>query len=146
MAGNFIGTNGTGTAALGSQGTGVGIFKGAESNTVSGNVISGNHNGLDISHVGTSGNLVAGNFIGTDITGSHAIGNSSYGVLIHNGATYNTVGGTTAAARNVISDNSIGILIRLDGTGTPAAYNLVEGNYAARTRPGRPRWATPTPG
>ena len=45
--------------------------------------------------------------------------------MLIEGASDNTVGGTTAAARNVISANQWGI--RLDGS--TATGNLVEGNY-----------------
>src|SRR5262249_35350005 len=50
-------------------------------------------------------------------------GNSYEGILIHNSGG-NTVGGTSSAARNVISANLWGI--RLDGTAS--SLNLIEGN------------------
>ena len=125
VAGNLIGTNSAGTAALGSQGTGVGLFSG--SNTIGGgNVISGNVIGIDL---GANDNTILGNLIGTDVTGTVAVGNSEYGVLIHQGAQSNTIGGTTAAARNVISASGVrGVLIRNENVGDDAAFNVVEGN------------------
>ena len=69
-------------------------------------------------------NLVEGNLIGTDKTGLHAIPNAQEGVAIL-GATGNTIGGTTAAASNLISANHWGV--RLDGIRSATA-NLVEGN------------------
>jgi hypothetical protein len=87
------------------------------------NIISGN-NGPGISLGGTlSGNLVQGNFIGTDVTGSTAVGNVSDGVLINFGSASNTIGGTTPAARNVISGNG--------GNGVRSDYhpNTVQGNF-----------------
>src|SRR5262249_16460408 len=47
------------------------------------------------------------------------------GVSISGGASNNTVGGTVAAARNIISGNENGVNIYGDGT----AGNLVRGNY-----------------
>ena len=62
--------------------------------------------------------------IGTDKSGTADRGNSNQGILIE-GATGNTVGGTTSAARNVISANQWGV--RIDGA--TASGNLIEGNY-----------------
>ena len=81
----------------------------------------------------SSGTLVAGNFIGTDITGTLAIGNGTQGVEIL-GASGNTVGGTTAGARNIIAGNSQnGVLIQnavaFFGLTAAADNNLIEGNY-----------------
>ena len=103
--------------ALGNQGNGVEITGGATGNTIggtaagAGNVISGQYNrnigaaGVFVGGQGdttTTGNLIAGNLIGTDATGTRAEGNQN-GVWLE--ASGNTVGGTTAGARNVISGN-----------------------------------------
>src|SRR5262249_12982761 len=74
VVGNYIGTDFTGTIAVGNV-TGVEILGGASHNTVGGtttgarNVISGNANGVAIQDAGTKANLVQGNYIGTDVTG-----------------------------------------------------------------------------
>ena len=135
IAGNFIGTDRTGTVALGNATgfSGVNIY--SPGNTVGGttagarNVISGNNNdGVFIQRPAATGNLVAGNFIGTDVTGTKALGNGFSGVQILD-ASGNTIGGTTTAARNVISGNTAdGVFLTSDGT-APASSNLVEGNY-----------------
>src|SRR5438132_1603726 len=52
-------------------------------------------------------NVVSGNFIGTDVTGATEMPNATPGVLISTGSN-NLIGGTTAAARNLISGNSDG--------------------------------------
>ncbi|MDO8614379.1 MAG: hypothetical protein Q7T33_01405 [Dehalococcoidia bacterium] len=90
------------------------------------NVISGNRgHGVDLMHNPAPGNLVQGNFIGTTITGGAALGNAGSGVFIVDDASGNTIGGTTAAARNVISgNNGSGVFIIGGGTG-----NLVQGNF-----------------
>ena len=51
------------------------------------------------------GNLVLGNFIGTDITGKLPLGNEIDGVLITDGASSNSVGGTSTGAGNTIAFN-----------------------------------------
>lgn len=131
VQGNFIGTNAAGTGAIG-NGTGVateGQSGNFSSHTIGGtapgarNIISGN-TGPGISLGGTlSGNLVQGNFIGTDVTGTVAVANVSDGVLINFGSANNTIGGTTPAARNVISGNG--------GNGVRSDYhpNTVQGNF-----------------
>ena len=50
-------------------------------------------------------NVVAGDFIGTDSTGGNGLLNRGSGVLIDTGSFGNTIGGTTAAAADVISFN-----------------------------------------
>ena len=150
IAGNFIGTDVSGTAALGNgtQGvwpaTGILIQGGAQRNLVGTdgdgiadeaerNVISANNgDGVRISNVDTDNNLVAGNFIGTDVTGAIALGNSGDGVEV-NGAQGNVIGGRTPESRNVISGNAgNGIVL----TGSGATANEVIGNYVGLNNPG----------
>src|SRR5205823_299602 len=75
---------------------------------------------------GTTGNLILGNFIGTDVNGSLALGNMGGGVSISGGASNNTVGGTAAGARNLISANGFGGVGIVDKNATG---NMVLGNY-----------------
>jgi hypothetical protein len=132
VSGNYIGTDATGTQALGNGETGVGISYGPQSNTVGGdtagerNLISGNDGvGVSISEDGTTNNTVCGNFIGTVVSGTQALGNSGVGVRISAGAQNNTVGGDTEGERNVISGNSSGVHIG----GADTMSNTVSGNY-----------------
>ncbi len=124
---NLIGTDSSGEIDLGNAEQGVAI-ENASGNTVQGTaqgaqVVSGNQVGVEISGATSTQNLVTGNFIGIDKSGAEDRGNSNEGILIE-GAFGNSVGGTTAAAGNVISANQWGI--RVDG---PAAtLNLIEGN------------------
>ena len=145
VQGNDIGTDSTGTKAVGNQANGVAIAAAASTNTIGGttatarNIISGNGNtttklgdGVLITGAGTADNLVEGNSIGTDLTGTTALGNQSNGVEFAGGANLNTIGGTTAAARNLISDNgNDGVLIDQNNAVAPAVTegNLIEGNY-----------------
>ncbi len=98
------------------------------------NLISGNMNyGVVLDGSGTIDNLVEGNYIGTDKTGTMALdtsgqplGNGYDGVYISDGASDNTVGGTVATARNLISgDANDGVEITSAGT----TDNVVEGNF-----------------
>ena len=138
IQGNLIGTDAAGTSAFANRFDGVLIDSASTGTTVggtasgAGNVISGNTtDGVEITGSGTTGNVVAGNYIGTDITGTVAIPNGTDGVEIDTSASGNTIGGTTAAARNVISANSdSGVMI------DEANDNLVEGNYVGTNAAG----------
>ena len=146
VEGDYIGTDATGTVAIGNARAGVYLWSGVSGNMVGGtslaarNVISAN--GVDgvIIDLGSTANSVEGNDIGTDVTGSHALGNS-YGVVIQRGSVANTVGGTTAGARNVISANKTsGVYI----TDYATEYNIVEVTTLApilRARPISVIWA-----
>jgi CSLREA domain-containing protein len=69
-------------------------------------------------------NTISGNYLGTNHTGTAAAGNS-YGIRINNGYE-NTIGGTTAAERNIISgSNNAGVEIQ----GSYSYDNTVIGNY-----------------
>ena len=116
VQGNLIGTDITGAIDLGNATEGI-LIENATDDMIEGNakgsqVISGNHQGVVISGATSTRNLVEGNLIGTDKTGLYAIPNAQEGVAIL-GATGNTIGGTTAAAQNLISANHWGV--RLDG-------------------------------
>ena len=145
IEGNFIGTDQSGGFPLGND-TGV-FINGAAANTIggtvqgAGNVIAGytafaqGGVGVDIANAGASDNLVEGNLIGTDATGERALvlsqqPASGVGVLINDTPGSNTIGGVTAAARNVIS----GFVIALEIYAPQSSFNLVpgttvEGNY-----------------
>jgi parallel beta-helix repeat protein len=128
IAGNYVGLDAIGTTALGNGDDGINIE--SPNNTVGGttagerNVISGNaSHGVVIVGSSASGNKVLGNYIGTDADGDHAVGNSG-GIWI--GARSNTIGGTSAEARNIISgNNENGISIY----GAASQNNIVEGNF-----------------
>ncbi|MEP7338310.1 MAG: right-handed parallel beta-helix repeat-containing protein, partial [Acidobacteriota bacterium] len=108
VQGNYIGTNAAGTAALGNGGRGVAVFNGANNTSILNNLVSGQMlHGVDIAF-GTSNCIVRGNLIGTNAAGTAAIGNGATGVLINLSSNNNTVGGTTASDRNIISANSGG--------------------------------------
>jgi len=87
-------------------------------------------------------NVIEGNFIGITPSGDSARGNAGAGILVSD-SSFNTIGGTTAAARNVVSGNlQQGITIgpQLD-TGGPvtglSTQNVVYGNYIGTDATGR---------
>ena len=131
VQGNYVGTDRTGTLALGGAGfsnNGVAMVVGGTA-AGAGNLMSGNSNvGIGFSYVTGNpftpdSNIVQGNFVGTDVTGKLAVGNGG-GIVVDNGQ-HNQVGGTTPAARNVVSGN-FGAGIEIDDG---ALQNNVQGNY-----------------
>jgi Domain of unknown function DUF11/HYR domain/FG-GAP-like repeat/FG-GAP repeat len=70
-------------------------------------------------------NHVEGNFIGVDLTGLLSLANSGDGVAISGASSGNVVGGTVAAARNVISGNQNGVSL----TSASTTGNTVAGNF-----------------
>jgi hypothetical protein len=124
VVGNLIGTDATGTQALGNRWCGVGT--GESFNRIGGtspgdrNIIAGNPQGIALAG---EHNLILGNFIGTSISGTESISNGQ-GIFIAGSSSHNFVGGTTSAERNIISGNdSEGVAV--GGTGP----NLILGNY-----------------
>ncbi|MFN7929756.1 MAG: CARDB domain-containing protein, partial [Blastocatellia bacterium] len=93
------------------------------------NVIGGHSsNGIIIDTNASMGNRVLGNYIGTDSTGTKGNGNG-YGIAIFFAAN-NTIGGTTAGARNVIAANRLAGIRVFGGLGANAANgNTIQGNY-----------------
>lgn len=92
--------------------------------------------GLFIGGAGSSGNQVQGCYIGTNAAGTAAVSNGTVsgtfdvdGLDLVSGANNNIIGGTTAAARNLISgnftSNGDGIFIGYPGSNN----NLIQGNY-----------------
>jgi len=143
VQGNYIGTDATGSSKIANGSAGVSLSNSATNkiggvNAGEGNLISGNTgNGVEIGEftAGTTiNNLVQGNLIGTDKTGNIALGNGNCGLLLGFGSpSNNTVGGTTAAARNVISGNvTTGVFI----SGNNPSNNLIQGNLIGTSAAG----------
>jgi uncharacterized repeat protein (TIGR01451 family) len=128
IAGNLLGTDATGSVAKGSGGAGV-FINGSPGNEIGGtaqtarNIISGNSVGIEVFDADATRNLIQGNFIGVDKSGNRELRNFTGVRLID--APNNTIGGTTAGARNVISGNTSGGVAL---TGAKSIQNLVQGN------------------
>jgi len=125
VQGNRIGTDLSGTAALGNKLAGVAIS--GDNNLVGGaaveegNVLSAN--GQQGVLLYGANNRVFGNLIGTNISGTSALANKDYGVVVY--GTGMQIGGAAAGQQgNVISGNRYGgILLR--GTGNLVQHNLI---------------------
>jgi parallel beta-helix repeat protein len=115
VQGNFIGTNGAGTAPIPNGGDGVSL--GVQSRVDiggsapgAGNVISGQAgDGLRLSDAVLS--VIDGNFIGTDVTGTGPLPNAGAGVRLARGSSGNVIGGGVTAAGNTIAFNGDGGII-----------------------------------
>jgi hypothetical protein len=131
VTGCYLGTDSSGSAAVGNSSFGIAIF--GSGNTIGGtaagqgNVASGN--GLAGINIEGANNLVEGNICGLDVTGNNPLGNNHEGIALQGGATGNTVG--TAGAGNVCSANGRdGVYIH----GTTTSGNLVEGNVVGMNK------------
>jgi parallel beta-helix repeat protein len=127
---NFLGTDSTGSHALGNAGNGVDVV-GSAGNRIGGataaqrNVISGNGgDGVFITGSAASANWVQGNYIGTNAAGTAALANS-IGIGL-DGAPNTLIGGLISGAGNVVSGNA-GAGIDLKGTALNTAFqgNLI---------------------
>lgn len=138
IAGNYVGTNASGTAAVPNNGgilvadvasTGV-IIGGSSGITVGGpctgacNLISGNTG--DGVRLGGNNGVLRGNFIGTDVSGTTAVPNTGNGVNTANLVSGLMIGGTTPDAANVISGNTGNGISFATGAGT--LFGTVHGN------------------
>lgn len=142
IAGNYIGTNASGTQAIPNAGFGIVILSGAKNNIVGtngdaspgdaneGNLISGNNKwGIVIANTGTQWNRVAGNRIGTDFLGTSPLPNQT-GILVHDGASHNIIGTdgngiSDELERNLISGNLLEA-VNVSNPGTE--HNVIAGN------------------
>jgi ELWxxDGT repeat protein/parallel beta-helix repeat protein len=128
IMGNYIGVGADGKAVRNKEG---GIDLMSSNNRIGGssiddhNIISGNGGaGVDITGADARDNLVLGNYIGVDPGGSDARPNT-FGIVISDGASMNTIGGPGLTDGNTISGNKgDGIWI----TGSSTVMNFVEGN------------------
>jgi parallel beta-helix repeat protein len=112
-----------GLTIRGFPGNGIQVVKGADKNTIDGNLIV--LSGVDGIKIQGNENTVQGNIIGVDPGRQGDFGNRAIGITLTGGATGNVIGGTGAGQRNVISGNGQdGVYI--GGTGT--TRNRVTGN------------------
>src|SRR5205085_5156617 len=108
---------------------GLTLGAGSSGSTVRGLVINRFGNGIVIL---SSANTVAGNYVGLDPTGAIGLGNAT-GVEVEGAS--NTIGGTTAADRNVISGNVFNG-VRVFATPGTVAGNVIQGNYIGTSAAG----------
>lgn len=125
LSGNRCGTTADGSAAH-ANGEGIGVWNGSH-NVIADNVASGNlRGGIGVGGTDSQHNTIRGNLVGLDATGAYAVPNGDVGMNVGDGASYNTIGGTTPADRNVISgNNSTGLIMCCEGSHD----NVIIGNY-----------------
>jgi hypothetical protein len=133
VLGNRIGTNSSGTAALGAFTTsaGISIGLGAHDNTIGGNTPAARNQiagvrgaGIAIADATSTNNLIQGNYIGVSADGASAIANVGDGIFINN-APMNVIGGNSPEFGNVISGSARnGITL----VGQTAILNVIRSN------------------
>ncbi len=153
VEGNFIGPNASGTAPIGGNPDGIRVSSGSQ--TIRGNLISGNGKGITLSY-SVSGAHVLGNRIGTAANGTSPLGNSFEGIFIdaigamsgdevHIGSVLepnliafnaecgiqNDWGGTGAKVfveHNDIYSNGKGVIVTSTGSSTTLSMNSIHQN------------------
>jgi hypothetical protein len=117
ILGNTIGTDATGTYALGAGNIGIQVYQSTDttiggSALGAGNVISGYHDGIMMYFGDEPGTIIQGNKIGTDITGTQPIPNAEYGINIASpgfeaalSSVDSMIGGTGPGEGNTIANN-----------------------------------------
>ena len=140
--GNFIGTDITGSLAIGND-NGIQIKNDADDNTIGGattgdaNLISGNRrSGVLIADITTNGSQVLGNIIGVDASGNSALGNNEYGVRISDSPNHSIIGNQIAA------NGKSGVLLSLAGS----TGNTLQGNRIGTNAAGTAAIANSTAG
>ena len=132
IRGNYIGVTSDGGIDAGNSTSGIAVENGANGNTIggtgagAGNLISGN-DGHGIQIVNVSNTIVQGNRIGTDDLATTNIDNAGNGVAITDGSN-NTIGGSSASARNIISGNA-GAGVNVTASVGTASGNVVQNNH-----------------
>ncbi|HXC99147.1 MAG TPA: M12 family metallopeptidase, partial [Verrucomicrobiae bacterium] len=132
VQGNYIGTDPSGTTAIGNGLSGIGIWSGALNILVGGtnartpNLISGNGAGISVGGAGTGGVQIYGNYVGVTSNGVAALPNTGDGIYLEQGVESSAVGGALAGLGNLVSGNG-GNGVHFYGSGTSG--NTVEGNY-----------------
>ena len=139
VAGNYIGTDSSGTAAIPNS---TGIFLDVAHVLIGGtapgasNVISGNQVGIhlgdiylyfgNVNYIPADYVTIAGNRIGTTSDGTRPLGNESNAIFILSGSN-NMIGGMDPAAGNTIAYNDRGIFV-LRGTANRVLSNSIYRN------------------
>jgi hypothetical protein len=140
VAGNFIGTDVTGTQPLGNTRAGINVNYGSSFNRIGtdgqgadnageANVISCNGGGIDLGSGAPpgQGNLIAGNFIGTDVNGVPITGSDQAQGIDVEGDSNDQIGGSPTLA-NTIANNVGGVDVSGPSTGVSIRANRIFDN------------------
>ncbi len=140
VIGNWIGTDASGTGALGNN-HGIhlnhcGFNRIGGTQVGEGNVISGNRGpGIALAGFEYTDNLILGNMIGVTPDGAQPLGNGT-GIALHVNTRRTFIGGATAGERNLIADNDVGVHMEVAGTD----HNWLLGNTIGTDATGIRRW------
>ncbi len=145
ISGNYFGLAADGVTALDPHAGGHGVAMGMTPGTLTGNVIGGTSPGernvfggltVGIALARAQDSLVVGNYVGLGADGDTLVRIEFECIRLYGGAHNNTVGGTTAAARNVIAGGAFnGVML----TDTGTQDNKVQGNYLGMNAAGTAR-------
>lgn len=144
IKGNYIGTNKNGDNFI-SNHTGIMLKSNSNKNQIGGtsaaerNIISGNLE-IGVYIEASDSNTIQGNYLGPDVSGNATfmISDSAVqgnGIELNTVSKYNTVGGSTAAERNIISGNRVYGLIYYGNS----SNNFTNGNYIGVNAAGNQR-------
>ena len=129
IAGNYIGVDSTGNVDRGNATDGIFVTSSVDTITIggsaadTGNVVSGNADtGIEID--GADNVTISGNIVGLGADGTTIIANDGHGIMAYGTVTNITIGGNTAAERNVISGNVANAVGVYGGSGW-----TIQGNY-----------------
>jgi hypothetical protein len=140
VIGNWIGTDASGTGALGNN-AGVhlnhcGFNRVGGTQAGEANVISGNRgSAIALAGYEYTDNLILGNLIGVAADGAQPLGNGT-GMALHVNTRRTFIGGATIGERNLIADNGVGVHIGVAGTDD----NWILGNAIGTDTTGTMRW------
>ena len=118
------------------------IGQAGASNVISGNIV----NGIEITGAGSFQNTIQGNTIGLDLNGLLAVPNGLNGILLDanplvpGGASTNTIGGTGAGMEDLIGGNGLdGIQISSGSSSNQVLGNIIGLIWSAKTPQGNSR-------
>src|SRR5262249_50487137 len=129
IEGNYIGTDVTGTSAVGNGEAGLVLLHNGEivggTAPRAGELISGNGVGLPFG--GSTNRQIEGELIRAHYTGTNPLGNG-VGILSQDGSSNNVIGGTQTGDGNTIAYNFQGIALFNGGIGNSILGNSIHDN------------------
>ncbi len=141
LVGNWIGTDSTGTAALGNRLSGIAIYGGASNNRIGtdgdgvrddieGNLVAASGTwGVYLGNGNTDNNLLFGNIVGTDATLTEDWGSGNDGLRLFGGAENNQIGGPGLMGNVFANSGRDGIVVFGSATlGNPIRNNSIFGS------------------
>ncbi len=133
ILGNLIGTDSSGSFALGN--VQYGVLLDGTSGVALGGTAAGDRNIISANTVagvgilgGSTGAAIEGNLIGTDVLGTNPLGNGT-GVFISGGSSNNTIGGVSGAGNSIAFSAGIGVDVDATaGAGNDLRLNSIFSN------------------